>query len=239
MGGPRLRSGWAGVTRGRVPLPLPIRAIIAGRVLRFTPAFGHLNLRRNPFGEPPARAWAGLAVVEPIVDELARRLATPGFAVQVLGDAGRGKSTFLRVLHARFSDLPYTYLAEGEPPPPIPQAPIVFVDEAQRLAPRVRARLFSRRASFALASHADHERELGRAGVEVLAERVGALTSAKLVRICRRRIEWARRGAGPVPEVPASAAEQLIDQHGDDLRAIGDHLYEVFQTMTGVGNVEV
>jgi hypothetical protein len=76
-----------------------------------------------------------------------------------LGDCGRGKSTHLHALHAQYPDVPLTYVGPGERPR-IPAAPVVFVDEVQRLSRRRRARLFRRRASFVLTSHEDHGHEL-------------------------------------------------------------------------------
>lgn len=187
--------------------------------------FAQLNLRRNPFAELTERDRARAAVVELDVDALSARLARPGFAVQLLGEAGRGKSTHLGVLHARFAALPRTYLPAEPPLPSIPVAPVVFVDESQRLSRRSRARLFARGASFVLATHECHERELTSAGLHVVTHRVGGLELARLRAIVARRMELARLGAGPLPTLPTSVLEEQLRRHGDDLRAIGDELY--------------
>lgn len=47
--------------------------------------------------------------------------------------------------------------------------------------------------------------------------------------ILTARIEAARRGFGPVPPVGAAPQQQLLDRVGDELRAVGSHLYDVFQ----------
>ena len=170
-----------------------------------------------------------LAVVDVDLDAIAKRLAEPGFAVVFLGRAGRGKTTHLRALHARFSDLPYTYLPEDGQLPGIPRADVVFIDEVQRLAPARRERLFRRKASFALASHAVHTTELRGAGLDVEVFRVGGLTPERLQRYVERRIEWARRAPGPLPEVPRPLLVRLRAHYGDDLRAIEDALYDWVQ----------
>ena len=199
-------------------------------------AFEALNLRRNPFGELEARDRAALAVVEPALLERARELGRAGQALLFLGDCGRGKSTHLRALHSLYPGVPLTYVGPGERPR-IPAAPVVFVDEAQRLSHRRRARLFRRRASFVLGSHWDHGPELERAGLRVTTVRVGGVDAHRLEHIVARRIEAARRAPGPVPRVPRDTLEALTRQFGDDLRAIEDHLYGVFQALEEVCDV--
>lgn len=191
--------------------------------------FAPLNLRWNPFSEPPDRERAPLAVVDDVdLEGLAARLSTPGLAVQITGDAGRGKSTLLRAIHARFATLPLTYVADGESPR-VPRASVVFIDEAQRLAPRVRARIFGRRSSFAITTHVDLADELRARGLEVRSFARGGLDLERLRRVVSRRTEWARRGPGALPRVDDATLEALLAAHGDDLRAIGDALYFWFQ----------
>ena len=105
--------------------------------------FAQLNLRWNPFGEPAPEDIASLAVVD--VEAYVERLRRPGYAVQYLGEAGRGKSTHLIALHRFFPDMPYLKFPENAKIPRIPHAPVLFLDEAQRLPPGLRRRIFSRR----------------------------------------------------------------------------------------------
>lgn len=98
-------------------------------------AFEELNLRRNPFGEPAPEEMAALTVVE--VEQYVEQLSRPGFAVQYLGEAGRSKSTHLRGLHRFFPDIPYLKFPENTRIPKIPHAPVLFLDETQRLPPRL------------------------------------------------------------------------------------------------------
>ena len=204
-------------------------------------AYSHLNLRRNPFGLVPPALWGQVAcVVGPPLLALAERLALPGQAVLYLGEKGRGKSTHLRALHAaHFPQVPFVYIGAGERPA-LPCEPVVFFDELQRVPRRRRAWLFRRRGtSFALSSHVDHTSELRRAGVEVVLVELQGLDRARLQQIVERRVEWVRRGSGPVPWLEDQALDALIDRFGDDLRAIEDHLYEAFQQLQEVGAVEV
>lgn len=159
-------------------------------------------------------------------------LSEPGFTVQFIGDCGRGKSTHLHALRARFPDAPYIHFAEGERPQPIPLAPVLFLDETQRLPWHTRHRLFRREVALALGTHRDHSRELARAGRRVETVHLTGFTTATLRRIIERRIEWARRGPGPVPSLGPGSVARLHDRFDGDLRAIEDHLYDVFQNLS-------
>ncbi len=165
--------------------------------------FAHLNLRRNPFGELDESERAALAVVD--VDAVAARLRA-GARVQFVGDHGRGKTTHLLALRARLPEARYCRRDRGQP---LPDAPIVLVDEADAVP----------RRACALGVHVPFE------GVETIS--LPPLTSARLAAICERRIEHVRRGPGAVPRV--GNVDELIARFRDDLRAIEGHLYEVFQ----------
>ncbi len=192
------------------------------------PSYEHLGLVRNPFGSVEPERWSSLLVSPVDLDGLADRLAEPGFAVVFRGDAGRGKTTHLRSLHARFSGLPYTYLGpDASPRTAIPRAAIHFVDEVQRLGWLARRRLFRRGGSLALTSHAALEGELAAAGYRIESIVVRGLSRVQLEAIVARRLVWAARAE---PEVePESIASERLDAllaiHGDDLRAITDALY--------------
>ena len=197
-------------------------------------AFEPLNLRWNPFGEPAPEDIAGLAVVD--VEAYVDRLRKPGFAVQYLGEAGRGKSTHLMALHRFFPDMPYLRFPENTRIPRIPRAPVLFLDETQRLPRGLRQRIFSRKGSFVIGTHEDHSPELARAGIETVSIHLSGMTAERLARIIERRLEWARRGPGPLPRLSDSKIARLIAAYGDDLSAILGCLYEEFQTLQGGGN---
>jgi len=197
--------------------------------------FSHLNLRRNPFGELDLSAWAELAVVD--VDRLVPRLREPGSAVQLTGDKGRGKTTHMLAIMRHFPGAVYVHVGENERPRILHGHPL-FVDEIQRLPRRTRRRIFRRPVSLCLGTHEDLSSELARAGFEVHTLEVGgALDAGRLRRILNRRIEAARRGSGPLPQVRIQTAQALIDRFGDDVRAIQWQVYDLFQDLPGIQDV--
>ena len=191
--------------------------------------FVRLNLRRNPFGEPAPEEVGELVVAD--VESMAGWLSAPRRALQLIGDCGRGKTARLHALRRWWPDVPYVYLAEGAPVPPLPETPRLFLDEAQRLPRRRRRELFRRVESIALATHQDYRRELERAGLEVQTIEVGGADARLLLAVFARRVEWARLGPGRVPSVTARAVEELIGRYGDDVRSMLDELYEVYQAL--------
>jgi len=204
----------------------------------FSAPFEHLNLRWNPFGEPEFSERRELAVVD--VQDLANHIRTGRVAVQFLGGKGRGKTTHLLKLHGWFRETPYVHFAEDEPTPTIPRSSILFIDECQRLSRWRRARLFRAVRSIGLTSHVDHSKQLRRAGLTPMTVLVGeSLTVKRVEAIVRRRIEWARRGPGLVPRVSRQAVEWLVQRFGTDMRAAEDYLYDLFQTLTEVGDVKM
>ena len=199
--------------------------------------FAHLNLRRNPFGEPEPEERAALAVVD--VARFVRRLEQPGYAVQFIGEKGRGKTTHLLAILRHFPQAAYIHICEGQRPR-IPHGQPLLIDEIQRLPRRRRRRVFRRPVSLAIGTHQDVSSELVRAGFEVDSVRPAEqLDPRRLRQILNRRIEWARRGPGPLPQVGLQTAQAMIDRFGDDLRAIELYLYDLFQNLPGIRNVQV
>jgi hypothetical protein len=202
--------------------------------------FEHLNLKRNPFETPTPEDWAKLAI--PVAgftpQTLAEWVSVPGRAVLCLGECGRGKSTHAHAIRKHLARAPWVYVGPGERPE-LPQAAVLFVDEAQRLGWLRRRGLWRRGTSFVVTSHVDHTGEMQRAGLEVETFRVGGLKTDTLRTIVDTRIEWARRGAGDLPRVTDAALSRLLDDFGDDLRAILSVLYDVFQKLERVEDVEL
>lgn len=201
-------------------------------------AYAHLNLTRNPFGEASAAERAALAVVE--TAPLAGPLAVPGNAVQVLGESGRGKTTHLLALRRSYPQAPWVRVDPGAVPQ-IPDGGPLFLDEAQFLRPWRRRRLYRpRQRSLALGTHVDLRQELEAAGYRVVTLRLEASPPVeRLDEIFRARIEWARRGPGPVPVVPRRTIEKLRARAGSDVRAMEGLLYEALQSAEEICDVEV
>lgn len=195
------------------------------------------GLRRNPFGEPP-REEAGGLVVMPELDEVVAHVGAAPAALQLLGDAGRGKTARLARLGSAFPGSVYVYLPEDGPRPAIPDlvsVPLALrLDEAQRLPRRRRRRLFREAArkglSLAIASHEDLGAELEGAGLAVKTRVVAGLDAAQLRAIVARRLEWASARVCRVPVLDDATAERLLERFGDDLRSLLDHLYDLFQS---------
>jgi hypothetical protein len=197
--------------------------------------FAHLNLRRNPFGELGPTERARLAVVD--VGRIVRRLTEPGYAVQFVGEEGRGKTTHLLAILGHFPKAAYVHVGENERPR-IPEGRPLLVDEIQRLPRRRRHRLFRRRVPLVLGTHEDLGSELAAAGLEAETYRAaGGLCARRLREIVVRRVEAARRAPGPIPQLRMETAQAMIDRFGDDVRAILGHLYDVFQDLPGIQDV--
>ncbi len=194
--------------------------------------FEHLNLRHNPFETPTPEGWARLAITAPEFDAeaLADWVRETSRAVLILGKCGRGKSTHAQAIRAHVPNAPWVYVGPGERPD-LPRAPLLFVDEAQRLGTWRRRRLWRRGTSFVVTSHTDHTAEMERAGLAVQTFEISGLDLPTLRRIVDLRIESARRAPGPVPTLSDAALRTLIADFDDDLRAMLDVLYDVFQTL--------
>lgn len=200
-------------------------------------AYANLNLRRNPFGEATTAERTWLAVAD--VDDLVERLRRPGFAVQFVGERGRGKTSHLMAIRAHLPDAPYVHVGEGEWPR-IPRGHPLLLDETQRLPSPRRWLVFRRGVSFAIGTHVDHASELRAAGLDVVTVRPAEVTTLeRLEAIVRRRIEWARRGPGPVPTVPRAVLARLLAEFGDDVRAMEHVLFEAVQRTREVGDVSL
>jgi len=220
--------------------------------------FVHLNLRWNPFGEVPIEERGRLAVLD--IEHFVPRLAKPGFAVEFVGDCGRGKSTRLRYLWDHFEDAPFMRVAElpqtgffrnrfsksalpihGKLPKEVLATswPLLFLDEAQFLSRRQRRRLLKPTSSFAVATHESLAADFERAGLAYESVEVAGISVELVDGIIKRRLEWARRAPGPLPRVSLAVIEGLVARHGDDIRGIERHLYEVFQKLTEVCDVEI
>ena len=193
--------------------------------------FAHLNLRLNPFGEPPLSERPSLAVVD--LPEL-----RPGDPVQLIGDSGRGKTTHLLALLARHPGAVYERLHEGRDRcrGPAFSSGVFLLDEAQRLRPSLLRSVLAPNLAVALGTHEDLAPAAGR---PLRTVRVDAVDVGRLRAIVDRRLEWARRGPGPIPVVTDAVLEALAARHGSDVRAIEGVLYDAVQGMEEPGHVQV
>lgn len=197
--------------------------------------FAHLNLRRNPFGELIVDDWAALARVD--VDALAVCLQNPRTVIQFVGEKGFGKTTHLLALSKRFPESTYVHLPEGQRTR-IPAGAPLLIDEAQRMTPWQRYRVFRSSVALALGTHQDFTSALRRAGRKVQTVEVCHGTDAvRLHAIVTARIEWARRDVGAIPEVSLQTVEKLLLKFGPNIRGALHELYVTFQNLQKLGPV--
>jgi hypothetical protein len=197
--------------------------------------YAHLNLRRNPFGELFVDDWAALARVD--VDSLVARLQDPRSVSQFVGEKGYGKTTHLLALSKRFPLSTYVHLPEGQRTW-IPAGDPLLIDEAQRLTPWQRYRVFRSPVALVLGTHQDFTAALQRAGRRVQTVEVGLGTDAvRLHAIVNARIEWARRDTGAIPEVRLETVEKLLLKFGPNIRGALHELYGTFQNLHEPGPV--
>jgi hypothetical protein len=96
-----------------------------------------------------------------------------------------------------------------------------------------------RHVSYAIVSHANHKREFRRARLRYELIALHGLDAGRLHESIEQRIIRARRSEGqPVPTVSAEACAELISHFGDNLLAIHVYLYDLFQEMREVRDVD-
>ena len=200
--------------------------------------FAHLNLRFNPFGELPLDYRAELAIGD--MSPFVAKLDDPQYALQFMGEKGRGKTTHLLAIKSHFQCSEYIHIPEDETVK-IPKVKFdvpFFVDEAQRLSPRQQHRCFSQKVPLVIGTHRCLEPELKQYRYQVETIKVCKLTSAeKIFEVTNRRVEFARRDGGEIPSIKIETAKRLYHEHGTDIRAIESHLYDLFQALEQVKDV--
>ena len=200
--------------------------------------YSHLNLRRNPFGVPKPEERADLVVAN--VSDIATQLLVPRTAIQLMGAHGRGKSSHLFALQRELTErtqtpVPYARLRHS---PEVPVKPIVLLDEAALLYRRRWWRLAGVQ-SLAVSTHLDLRPLLWTLGFRVETLRIQGIQPQQLHDIFQRRLEWARGGPGPIPSIPSTTIDVLIEQFGDDVRSMEKVLYQYLQDMEEIGDVQM
>jgi len=93
-------------------------------------------------------------------------------------------------------------------------------------------REFLRYRAVAMATQKDLAVSFRPSGYETKTVRVPDRVSlSRLEEMVQRRLEWARRGPGPPPEVEKSTLKKLLDLHGPDLKTIQADLYDRYQQL--------
>jgi len=159
--------------------------------------------------------------------------ARPLSFLQLLGPAGCGKSTLLGAVMARFpgSSLMAWCPVEGWPPIPASRIGPLFIDDGQAMGERLLANVL-RFPTVVMATQKDLEAPFRQAGFRVRTVPVAERCSGhQLGEIVERRLEWARRAPGPIPEIHDGLGEALLRRYGHDLRTMLSHLYDRFQLL--------
>lgn len=210
------------------PPPLPARP------------FERIGLRANPFRVVvPAEVMTGL--IEPsLTADVERILTGPATAVEVVGGAGWGKSTWLAAFrHIGINRLrqtwAWTYVQPSDRRIGTPAGPFDgwCIDEAQRLAPRALRRLMRRSmrggVRLVLGTHvsvAVHAQLAGAPLRSILLRRPDAAVIQTLVD--RRTAAVCAPGTRP-PRIAPAALDLLLLQSAGNLHRVEEIMYEVFQ----------
>jgi hypothetical protein len=204
--------------------------------------FDPLGLRCNPFRTLTDEEQAAAAVLPPGLEAL---LAGGPRHLQLLGEPGRGKSTTLLALGARFREqgyrVAYEYLPEGTRRfATDPSGLEVFLlDEAQRLGPLEKRRLLRSASGRALilSAHDDWSGRFRARGLELAAVTLDTLTAEQLRAILERRLLLASTTTPPPYRLGDGLIAFLHRSYGSDVRAMIRLLYEFFQGLPEPGKI--
>jgi len=195
-----------------------------------------LNLRRNPFGELTVAERTRLAIVE--CDVALQHLKSPRSVIQIIGEKGYGKTTHLLSLAIHFAGHAYIHIPEDQRVVIPAAGDPLFIDEAQRLTLFQRLQTFRSNRRLILGTHTDFEKKLCRADRPVMTIAADQFTNASRVHnLLNARIEFARRGPGPIPSITLKTAANLFTQFGSDIRGMEHSMYHAFQQLRDVQDV--
>lgn len=156
--------------------------------------------------------------------------------LEILADAGHGKSSHLLALAVRHPKAHYVYVPEGASTIDTTPVELLLLDEAQRVKPRLLRRLIRAGTVLVMGTHAPMADRLG---VPVRRWPLPELDLPRLRAIVDRRIHYARGDGGPTFRVSDTTLKSLVECFGGNIRAIEDALYESVQCALEAGHVEV
>ncbi len=211
--------------------------------------FQRLGLERNPFCALDEAEWSYQAWLHPQLEKYLKNLKS---IIQILGDAGTGKTSALlalkRELEQRGRKVSYIYLPPDQRPPrfSIEENTVLLVDEIERLPTRKRQALIRSALSdnatglrLAFSSHLNLQLELpGLAPDQLPTLPLPSITSTQLETLLNDRIRAVSRSETLPVWVTHSAAEELLKRYLGDLRSVERVLYDLFQVLDEVGAVD-
>ena len=197
-----------------------------------------IGLTANPFRVLEPQELRAVTVVP----EAVRAACDAPGHVQIVGDAGRGKTTLLRALAASLADagraVVYEYVPEGARSyrTRVSRLEVLLLDEADRLATgswrRLLGELRSRETRLIFSAHRDQSRRFARKRLAlgtVIPARL--LDREQLARILTARIEPCKLPGVPGPSLSPAAIDWLVARFGSDLRALESFLFDFFQSL--------
>lgn len=202
--------------------------------------FRALGLRWNPFRALTVEEWPEVVVLPSAVLEALDQTAA---RIQILGEAGRGKTSSLLGLAARLrregKRVAYEYIPLGQTRfrSVVADLDTLILDEAQRLAKPERDRLATQSERLVIGSHEDltpvfarHRLPLATVGLNI-----GAVSHLRAV--LERRLAWSALPGGSGVSFGSDAVQWVHGKYGGDLRGAQYFLYEVFQTLSRPGEI--
>lgn len=210
--------------------------------------FEALGFHANPFRALTEDEWATIAVLPSEIQELVEQEDTH---LQILGEAGHGKSTLLRGLSAKLEEIGqqvcFEYLPLGQRHFKTPSAKIVdidvfLLDEVQRLTRRQRKQLFSlvtdHQIRLMIGSHEDFTPRFSKNGMSLATILLEDIDEHVLSEMLVKRMDYFRTDGQSKVYVEADAVDYLIARFGRNLRQLEYYLYEVFQYLAEQQQIE-
>ena len=147
--------------------------------------FEHLNLRYNPFGTLDYQKWSESVIIQ--TSDYLPHIKIK-HTVLFLGQEGVGKTSYLLALMRYFEDAAYIRLPMFfESSVYIPNAPVLFIDECQRLLPWQFPYVFRKDRKVVLGSHRNHRFELSLFGWKTKVVHVKQKDTQMIHRIFQRK----------------------------------------------------